>query len=105
MTIENRVMNGKEYTIELTPFDDRSPQNEDGTYEFIYEGSNVVIRCDDRIFTARKYNDDDHVSFMDSEIEYADSELADLKELMGDIFSVTKFQKLSQNSNSAYIEI
>jgi hypothetical protein len=62
--------NGNLYEVSIVPFEDKSEPDENGHYEYYYSGINISFKLENKLIQARKYDDEDVISFFKNPYDF-----------------------------------
>lgn len=103
--MESLTINDRIYKINFIPFEDKCGLNEDGTYDNIYRGNRIELRCDDEILRARTYEDTrNEISFFLCPYTIFGNDLVNVKKYFQEKYGIRVFKYFDpDNDDASYV--
>ncbi|KYG27335.1 hypothetical protein ACU3L3_08060 [Priestia endophytica] len=91
------TLNGESYYIEVTHFEDKSEQDEEGYYEYYYEGKDVSFDSKTMSINCRIYDDEKEIGYLSKRPNYALGEdVKILKAYLHKEYNVKRFKSSNE---------
>ena len=91
------TLNGESYYIEVTHFEDKSEQDEEGYYEYYYEGKDVSFDSKTMSINCRIYDDEKEIGHLSKRPNFALGEdVKILKAYLHKEYNVKRFKSSNE---------